>query len=205
MSPVPQVFDAPSEDRPDNLHHVGFLVPRVDDSEPPVVAVGSDPAVLVSLSTTAFPGQESLLRTIVVALGELPVRALVTAGEHIDAGDPTPNVSVRDYVPHAAVLPSVDVVVSHAGLGTVAAALSHGVPMVCAPMGRDQALNTQRVVALGAGIAIEPDASASDVAGALRTILEDASYAEAARTIARASADAGGAERAALLLTDLAG
>jgi len=36
------------------------------------------------------------------------------------------------------VFPLADLVITHAGHGTLMRALSHGLPLVCLPMGRDQ-------------------------------------------------------------------
>ena len=46
--------------------------------------------------------------------------------------------------------------VTHAGLGSVAGAMTFGVPLVCMPVERDQPLNAQRVTDLGAGVALDP-------------------------------------------------
>jgi hypothetical protein len=80
------------------------------------------------------------------------------------------------------VLPSVDVVVSHAGLGTVTAALAHGVALVCHPFGRDQHLNAQRVEAVGAGVAVT---SADELADAVQRVLAENGF----RTHARQQAE----------------
>ena len=50
-------------------------------------------------------------------------------------------------------------VVTHCGHGTVMRALSHGRPMLCLPMGRDQNDNAARVVARGAGLRLGADAA----------------------------------------------
>jgi hypothetical protein len=43
------------------------------------------------------------------------------------------NAVVVRYVPHGEVLPAAAATVTHAGHGTIAAALAHGVPLVCLP------------------------------------------------------------------------
>jgi UDP:flavonoid glycosyltransferase YjiC (YdhE family) len=82
--------------------------------------------------------------------------------------------------------------VTHAGLGSVAAALSQGVPLVCTPIGRDQHLNAGRVVALGAGLRLDQAADPADIADAVRTVLADAKFRAAAAEIAHDSRQAGG-------------
>jgi UDP-N-acetylglucosamine:LPS N-acetylglucosamine transferase len=63
-------------------------------------------------------------------------------------------------------------VVTHAGLGSVVAALAHGVPMVCLPLTREQPENAQAVVRLGAGRALRPDAGVDEIAAAIREQLD---------------------------------
>jgi MGT family glycosyltransferase len=136
------------------------------------------------------------MQTILDALDGLAVDALVTTGrQRFDSSlRIPPNVVVRGHVPHASVLPHVDAVITHAGMGTVAAALSHGVPLVCTPISRDQPLNAQRVTELGAGLAV-PASSASPelVRAALEEVLCEPGHRAGAERLAEASAEAGGA------------
>ncbi len=207
LAVVPSVFDAPVADVPKSMRHFGFLVPRGLSKRPtPGFPRGDDPTVLVGLSTT-YAQQESLLQTILEALASLAVRALVTtAGQvDIDALPHSSNVTITDVVPHTQVLDQTDVMVTHAGLGTVAAALTFGVPLVCTPGGRDQPLNAQRVAELGAGIALTERPTAAEVAGGIELLLSDAGYRDAARSLAKASGEEGGAAAAAAELVSLLG
>ena len=139
------------------------------------VRAGSTPLVLVSLSTSE-QGQADLLQRCVDAVAQLPVRAIVTTGPSIDPASLTagPNTQVVRYVPHAEILPSASLVITHAGLGTTMAALGHGVPLLCTPMGRDQFFNAEQVQALGAGRMLMPDSSSDAIAQAATDILADA-------------------------------
>jgi UDP:flavonoid glycosyltransferase YjiC (YdhE family) len=205
LAVVPTVFDAPVADVPAAMRHFGFLVPR---SQPANGAVdfpaGDDPTVLVGLSTT-YARQDEILAAIVDALADLAVRAIVTTAGQVDPGalPHPPNVTIADYVPHSLVLDRTDVMVTHAGLGSVAGAMSFGVPLVCMPGERDQPLNAQRVVDLGAGVALAATASSGEIATAIERVLSDASYREAARALGRASDDEGGADAAAAELEAL--
>lgn len=183
LSVVPPELDAPVPGPPPALRHHGFLVPRPEPVAP-VPAFGDGdgrPAVLVGLSTT-YQQQEGLLDSIAGALASVGARAIVTG-----AG--------RPHVPHALVLPRADVMVTHAGLGSVAAALDAGVPLVCAPLGRDQPLNAERVAAVGAGVAVGPDPTVPQLGAALEEVLGDDRYREGARSMAEASRRAGGRGR----------
>ena len=209
IAAVPAVFDAPAPTPPPgSLRHFGFLLPA--DAAPadhgPLLDEDDDrPLVLVSLSTT-YQHQEALLGTILAALADLPVRALLTTGDAIGDADLTPpdNVLVRGFVPHQLVLPRTDVVLTHGGLGTIAGALGHGVPLVCTPIARDQPLNAQRVAEVGAGLDVGTAPAAPAIASAIERVLSEPAYREAAATIAAASGESGGAAAAAADLERLA-
>ena len=109
------------------------------------------------------------------------------------------NVQSFDFLPHTAVLPHVDAVITHAGLGTVVAALSHGVPLVCTPINRDQPLNASRVATVGAGVTVPASESTGhSVREALTAVLTDPSYRSAAQRIRDESAAGGGATTVAI-------
>jgi UDP:flavonoid glycosyltransferase YjiC (YdhE family) len=132
----------------------------------------------------------------VTALGTLPVRALVTTGSVELRQEPPANVHVAAYVPHARVLAQADIVVTHAGLGTVHAALAHGVPLVCLPMARDQPDNAARVVWHGAGLRLTSKSSPSAIRTAVATVLRERTFLASAQRLAAEMADERPAETA---------
>ncbi|MFD4459351.1 glycosyltransferase [Nocardia sp. NPDC058480] len=165
---------------------------------------GSKPLVLVALSTSE-QGQAELLQRCVDAVAQMPVRAIVTTGAAIDpatvrAGADT---QVVRYVPHAEILPSASLVITHAGLGTTMAALGRGVPLLCTPMGRDQFFNAEQVQTLGAGLMLMPDASSAVIARTAAQILGDSGFASAAKQLAVAISGYGGAAKAVAVLETL--
>jgi UDP:flavonoid glycosyltransferase YjiC (YdhE family) len=205
VAPVPASFDdAAGEGR--QQHH-GFLVPRpaTDDGSRVSFPSGDGPAVLVGLSTT-YQHHEPLLAAIVEALGALPVRALVTTGDHValDPAQVVPsNVRLVEHADHGALIGATDLVLTHGGLGTLARALSAGVPVVCAPIDRDQPLNAERVAALGAGVVVD-DPSPATIHDAVESVLADRStFRAAAASLGAASRAAGGAPAAAAALLGL--
>jgi MGT family glycosyltransferase len=171
---APDGLDAPG-DVPDRVHYVGALIegPGPDAGwQPPG---GDGPLVAVSMGTAGDPTAETaVLRTILAALATLPVRGFLTVPRYLDrAGFDLPaNVTISGYVRHAAVLPHADVLVTHAGLGSVLAALAHGVPIVALPLDRDQPDNARAVVRIGAGTALSPDAGVDDVRAAITAELD---------------------------------
>jgi MGT family glycosyltransferase len=179
-------FDFSAPRLPKNVRYVG---PQLDDPDWAAQAdwqrQGSEPLVLVATSSI-YQDQIELLRRIAQALGQLPVRAVLTTGravdpEEIEAGA---HVQVLRAAPHARVLREASVVVTHAGHGTVLKSLAAGVPLVCLPMGRDQKDNTVRVLRLGAGVRLSKKSTPAQIAAAISEILERPQYKAAARRFA---------------------
>jgi MGT family glycosyltransferase len=204
---IPAEFDFPDAPLTAATHYVGPIF--APDTGRVAWAQPWDPddertLVLVSLSST-LQDQDRALPPIMEALRDLPVRALLTLGNVVIRGDLSvpPNVAVVDYVPHTAVLGDTSLVICHGGLSTVMAALAHGVPLVCIPQGRDQSFNAERVQSCGVGISLAKDAPPETIAQAIRTVLEDSSYTDSARSFAMLIADAGHGSRAVELLERL--
>jgi MGT family glycosyltransferase len=178
-------FDLPAP-LPENVRYVG---PVLDDpvwTEPYEPPAGEEPLVVVGLSST-YMKQADLLRRIVAALDSLPVRAVVTTGPALDPAEVpgTARVDVVRSAPHARLFPVADVVITHAGHGTLLKALAAGVPTLCLPMGRDQGDNVVRAARHGAVIGLKPSAQPDRIAAAVRRLLDEPSYREAARRLGR--------------------
>ena len=190
------------------LPNMRLVGPRLDD---PVWAgewtppAGDDPLVLVGMSST-FMNQAEVLQRAAAALGELPVRGLLTTGLSVpaEAIDAPANVTVVARAPHSEVLRHASAVITHAGHGTVIKSLAAGVPVVTMPQGRDQLDNAARVTHHGAGLRIKPRASAEAIAKALRRVLEEPSFRANAERIAAAIAAETAEDRAAEELESLA-
>jgi MGT family glycosyltransferase len=195
LSPVPEVFDAPVDPSPDELRHVGFLVPPALSDTLIELPPGDDPVVAVSLSTT-YSAQQSVLDAILEALAAEPVRVFATTSGYAPATHPA-NARVVDFVPHTSLFEHADAVITHGGLGTIAAALRSGVPLVCVPGARDQPLNASRVVAVGAGVQCAGEPDPGDLRAAVRQVLHDPSFRQAAAGISTASRQLGEAKAAA--------
>jgi len=199
-------FDFPAR-LPANVEYVG---PQLDPRAPtpawesPWPAGDDRPLIVVGLSTT-HQAHDPLLERIVAALATLPVRALVTTGGARLRSTPPANVHVARFVPHAHVLPQAAAVVTHAGLGTVHAALAHGLPLVCLPIGRDQPDNAARVEWHGAGLRLSPKSAPGVIRAAVERVLGDPAFAASARRLAAAFAEEQPAERAPSALEALAG
>ena len=144
----------------------------------------SRPLVLVSFSTL-YQAQEPVLRRVVAALAGLPVRAVVTLGPQLDVADvpsPTPDVLVVKSASHDALMPHLAAMVTHAGHGSAIRPVLNGVPLLCLPMGRDQPDNAARIVARGAGLRLDPSASAEAIGAAVMRLITEPGFRQAART-----------------------
>jgi len=164
------------------------------------------PLVLVSFTTTGGWDQTSRIQRTLTALANGPYRVLVTAGRAAAAGFAVPsNAVLVPHVPHGEVLPLASAVVTHAGHGTVAAALAHGVPLVCLPNpGSDQPALATRVEDLGPGQALDGElASPGEIKRAVDDVLAGPLYAAAAGRLARAIATTPGDATAVSLLEPL--
>ena len=180
-------YDFASGSVPANVRYVG---PQLDD-EPGEGSGGrwadkpGQPLVLVGLSSTVMR-QNGLLQCAADALGQLPVRGLVTTGPAVDPAviSAPGNVTVTRWARHADVLPHCSAVITHGGHGTVMKALIAGVPLIVVPLGRDQPDNAARVVYAGAGIRLRKNASAESLRAAIGRIIGDPRYRAAAGAMA---------------------
>lgn len=186
-----EAFDFPATWLPPNVRYFG---PQLDEPvwvEPwqspwPIEPDHPYPLAVVGFSTTQQQ-QTPVLHKVIEALGGLRAHGLVTVGPALDAAafQPPANVVVRASVAHAQVFPQADVVVTHAGHGTVIRALRYGVPVVCLPMGRDQRDDAARVVAHGAGLRLSPKASTEDIRAAIQQVIEQPRFRAGAYTLAQ--------------------
>ena len=135
---------------PPGVHVTGPLIwqPPGGESEWPA---GSGPRVLVAPSTAQDQGQ-TLLRAALRGLADLPVRVLAVRRRGTTGLPHAPNARVVEWVSYEAAMPQADVVVCHAGHGTLATALLWGAPVVTVPAAGDMAENGARAQWAGAGI-----------------------------------------------------
>lgn len=191
------VFDFPAAALPGNVRYVGpqlDVPPSTTAWEGPWDAEDRRPLIVVSFSTT-FQRQADVIHRLISALGVLPVRALVTVGPALDiqSYQAPSNVVVRSYVPHQEVFPQADLVITHGGHGTVIRALACGVPLLCLPMGRDQADVAARVVWRGAGLSMSSGSKPGALREAVTRMIDEPQFRDGARRIAEAMAREDGA------------
>lgn len=152
-----------------------------------VTEQSADPLVYVTLGTVF--SNEVVLATVIDGLRELPVRVVATVGPRgePEALGPQPdNVHIARYIPQTQLLEHCSLVVSHAGSGTLLAALAAELPQVCVPQAADQFFNAAACAGAGAGIALPPNAlSVGAVSDAAEELLSGAAYRDAASRVSR--------------------
>jgi UDP:flavonoid glycosyltransferase YjiC (YdhE family) len=149
---------------------------------PPGVVPRRDRATLIYLTLGTTFGKRDLLAAAVEGLGRLDAQVVVAAPQVRLDGLPD-NVSLHPWLPQAEVIRQADVVVHHAGSGTMLSALVAGVPQVVLPQGADQFGNAQALV--DGGLAVRPQAVGADaIAESARQVLADGAYREAAAQVA---------------------
>lgn len=146
------------------------------------------PLVYLTLGTVFNVESGDLFVRLVEGLRDLPIELLVTVGREIDPaelGDQPEHVQVERFIPQAEVLPYCQLVVSHAGSGSVLGALAHGLPMMLLPMGADQPMNGERCLALGVAQLLDPlHVRPAVVRATANLLLESVEYRLAAQQVA---------------------
>ena len=189
-------FDYAASSVPANVRYVGPILDDPEWAQPwtsPWARADERPLVLVGFSST-YQNQGPVLRRVVEALSTLPVRAVVTVGQMLDARRghlDRQRRRGRARPPTAEILAEASLAVSHCGHGTTMKTLAAGVPMVCIPMGRDQNDTAARVVYHGAGVRLSPSASAARIRKAVQRVLGDDRLRANAARLASAIADEG--------------
>lgn len=172
---------------------------------------GDDPLVLVAPSTSQDPGG-LLLRAALRGLADAPVRVLAAqnrvsaeAAARLGPIDVPANASLVPWVSYSQTMPAADVVVCHAGHGTLLRALAAGRPVVAIPATGDMHENAARLSWSGTGIRLPRRLAAPRaVRTAVLTAIADPSYAARAREIAAWVAAGDGCDRGAPLVEALA-
>ncbi|MCH1881973.1 glycosyltransferase [Agrococcus sp. ARC_14] len=158
------------------------------------------PIVLVATATD-YQGDTDIVRTALLALADEPVTVVATMAHGARLGIPVPpNARIERFVPHSQLLVRASVAITHGGLGVTQQALSHGVPVVAVPYGRDQLEVAARVQHAGAGLRLPRSRLTPE---RLRHAVRRASGMRAGvAAVAAGLAAAGGAPRAADLIEE---
>ncbi|MGA2320300.1 MAG: nucleotide disphospho-sugar-binding domain-containing protein [Solirubrobacteraceae bacterium] len=139
---------------PANVHVVGPLMwepPAADVELPP----GEAPLVLVAPSTAQDPEHRMLIAAL-RGLADADVRVLATWNRRLPPRPlPVPeNARLVEWISYSRTMPRCEVVVCHAGHGTLVRALASGCAVVACPAVGDMNENAARLDWAGAGVRI---------------------------------------------------
>jgi UDP:flavonoid glycosyltransferase YjiC (YdhE family) len=190
---------------PTSTHVVGPLLWEPPFGEVPLPP-GDQPLVLVAPSTSQDPSHR-LLRASLTGLAGAPMRVLASTNRRpLDVAVDVPaNARLVDWVSYSRTMPRCDVVVCHAGHGTVARALASGCVVVAVPAAGDMNENAARIDWAGVGVRVPRRlCNPSAVRLAVERALASPALRERAHELAAWSSEHDAAAHAADLIEDLA-
>ncbi len=146
-----------------------------------------------------------LMRRLIDVLSRSPHRFVVSKGPQHTEYDLADNMWGAEYLPQPAILPHVDLVVTHGGNNTTTECFHYGKPMIALPLFWDQYDNAQRVHETGFGHRLATYAfEEQELLDAVERLLADTALQTRMRAVAaRLQADPGRV-RAATLIERLA-
>jgi MGT family glycosyltransferase len=174
LSPFPPSYRQADDQEVASLRHAIRPTPFDQSGEERLPAWAAElaarPIVYLTLGTVPqFNARPKVFRAFIEGLADEPLNLIIAVGRNNDPaefGPAPPNVRIERYIPQTLVFPRCDLVVCHAGSGTVMAALVHGLPLVLTPFAADQPENARRCAALGLARVISDDAVDPSVARA---------------------------------------
>jgi MGT family glycosyltransferase len=180
-------------------HNVQASIRATEDGTVPLPD-GDGPLVYLSLGSLGS-ADVSLMQRLIDVLGASPYRVIVSMGPRSAELRLAKNMVGEEFLPQTAVLPLVDVVITHGGNNTVVESLYFGKPMVLLPLFWDQHDNAQRMHETGFGVRLASyEHSPEELLGALQRLRsDDALRARLADCSARLRAHGGAAQAADLI------
>ena len=159
------------------------------------------PIVFVTLGSS---GQSELLPMVLQALAELPLTIIAATADKIHLTDLPDNVFINDYLPFDIACQRSQAVISNGGSMTTYQAFASGVPVIGIAGNMDQLLNMQAIEHLGAGITLRADSvSQTGIQKAIKALLNNPSYALAAKKITQTLVHYDPAQRFRKIVTDI--
>ncbi|HVG89650.1 MAG TPA: nucleotide disphospho-sugar-binding domain-containing protein [Gaiellales bacterium] len=163
------------------------------------------PGGLIYLSLGSLASADvALMERLVEVLGRTSHRFIVSKGPQADLYELADNMWGEEFLPQPAVLPQVDLVITHGGNNTTTECFHHGKPMIAMPVFWDQYDNAQRVDEAGFGVRLDTYGfTDGEMTAALDRLLADTALHERMADISRRLQADPGAVRAADLIERL--
>ncbi|MHB8460480.1 MAG: glycosyltransferase [Candidatus Limnocylindrales bacterium] len=133
-------------------HRLDSCVRVADGTWEPPDALAGRHGRLIYLSLGSLGSADvALMQHLIDVLGTTDHRVVVSMGPLADQLRLHDNMTGAGFLPQPAILPQVDLVITHGGNNTVTECFQHGKPMVVLPLFWDQVDNAQRVAETGFG------------------------------------------------------
>ena len=200
---LPEFFPTDDARRPASCRYTGPLVWEPDNPLPPwwndLDRSGNRKTVYVTMGST---GKTERIRAIAKRLADRGCQIVCTSAK-ADAPD-LPGVFRSPYLPGSRMCEAADVVLCHAGNGTIYQALTEGTPVVGVAEFHDQDFNMQRVEALGVGLRPARDDDPDDIVQTVARVLSDADIRERAERLSEQLKKSDGPGAAAAAIAEVA-
>ena len=196
-------LDLDRGDLPDGVRYVGPLLwhpPEQPSTTEWLDQLAPDrPLVHVTEGTSNYQ-EPFVLQAAATGLAGAPYDAVLTTGRHAAdwTANAAPNVHVRDWVSHDALLPRCSALVTTGGAGTTMAGLRAGLPLVLVPTSWDKPDIALRMEEAGVALRLPPkECTPQALRAAVDEVLGNPAYGAAARRVAQKLAAAPGPAGAA--------
>ena len=212
-SPYLNLYSYPAEadyERVDPLgptwHQLDSTVRAVDTTWELPASLANRSGALIYLSLGSLGAADvGLMQRLVDLLGRTEHRVIVSKGPLADQITLHDNMAGEGFLPQPAILPMVDLVITHGGNNTVVESFHHGKPMIVLPLFWDQVDNAQRVDETGFGRRLATyDFEDAELTGAVDALLADTALRERLAAVSRRMRSTDGTTRAADLIERVA-
>jgi MGT family glycosyltransferase len=207
---VPE-FEYPRRDLPDRVHFVGPLLGNIaTEFTPPdwwEELNGDLPVVHVTQGTITTDPERLIVPTLRALASENVLVVATIFDRSLDSllpdGIPA-NARIASFIPHAQLLPHVDVMITNGGFNGVQMALANGVPLISAGKSEDKPEICARIEWAGVGIDLKTDKpTPAQIRSAVSKVLADRSYKNRAQDLQRTISEYDAPSIAATLLEQL--
>jgi UDP:flavonoid glycosyltransferase YjiC (YdhE family) len=191
---------------PPTWHQLDSTVRAADATWELPEALATRGGALIYLSLGSLGSADvGLMQRLVDLLGATDHRVIVSKGPLADQITLHDNMTGDGFLPQPAILPLVDLVITHGGNNTVVESFHHGKPMVVLPLFWDQVDNAQRVDETGFGRRLATyDFEDRELTDAIEGLLANGALADRLAAVSARMQAARGTVRAADLIERVA-
>jgi UDP:flavonoid glycosyltransferase YjiC (YdhE family) len=209
-SPYLNLYLYPTEADYERSRPLGALWQRIEssvrDTDERFAFPGGDGALLYLSLGSLGSADVALMQRLIDTLGATDHRVVVSMGPQHDELTLADNMVGAEFLPQPAILPHVDLVLTHGGNNTVTESLHFGRRMILLPLFWDQHDNAQRMDELGLGIRLAPyEVEAAELTAAIDRLLADEALTARLRSLSQRLRATPGTVRATDLIERVAG